>query len=340
MVNKTIWFDITNTPHINFFKPIINLLSNDYVLFFSLKDFAETVPIFEKEIAKKYIIIGNYKGKNKWKKVVGMVSRMVTLSSKIPYFDVKISIGGDSSNYLAKLRRKLSITFDDNETSFNNRYSKFTDFAFWPEAVPKYVLLQQGFKSTSLYQYHGYKEDIYLADYIPDESFKDQIPFNHYVVVRPENLQANYINNNTVKPITPKLLRELSKSGYNILYLPRYKIDKEYAQGISNVFIPDKPVNGLDACYFADAVLTGAGTFAREAACLGVPAFSFFAGKSLLAVDKALIGEKKMFWSRDINEIISSLKKSERQNVDLSLCKAVQDEVISKLVEVIQSWEK
>ena len=56
MVNKTIWFDITNTPHINFFKPIINLLSNDYVLFFSLKDFAETVPIFEKEIAKKYII--------------------------------------------------------------------------------------------------------------------------------------------------------------------------------------------------------------------------------------------------------------------------------------------
>ena len=44
-----------------------------------------------------------------------------------------------------------------------------------------------------------------------------------------------------------------------------------------------------------------------------------------------------MIWSRDINEIISSLKKTERQNVDLSHCKAVQEEVISKLVEVIQS---
>ena len=41
------------------------------------------------------------------------------------------------------------------------------------------------------------------------------------------------------------------------------------------IFVPEGPLNGLDVCY-SDAVLTGAGTFAREAAILGTPAISFF----------------------------------------------------------------
>jgi predicted glycosyltransferase len=115
------------------------------------------------------------------------------------------------------------------------------------------------------------------------------------------------------------LLEELSRAGYNILYLPRYALDKAYADGIKNIYIPDKPINGLDACYYSDGVLTGAGTFAREAACLGVPSFSFFAGKSLLTVDKAMIRDSKMFFSRDVTELLSKLKASNRTEVDLKV---------------------
>ena len=53
-MNKTIWFDITNTPHINFFKPLIMRLRDEYKLIYSLKDFAETVPLFEKDIQEEY----------------------------------------------------------------------------------------------------------------------------------------------------------------------------------------------------------------------------------------------------------------------------------------------
>ncbi len=337
-MKKTIWLDLTNTPHINFFKPIIKVLESDYVLTYSLKDFAETVPLFEKDIGKRYVLIGSHRGKNKLAKVMGMMKRIADLQSKIPYFDVKISIGGDSSNYLAKLRFKKSITFDDNETSFNKRYSPFTDMAFWPKAVSTEELIRQGFSSKKLYQYDGFKEDIYIADYVPDGDFMSQLPFENYVVVRPENLQANYINNDSEKTITPALLSALSDSGYNVLYMPRYDVDRAYADGIKNVFVPDSPLNGLDVCYYADAVLTGAGTFAREAACLGVPSFSFFAGKSLLAVDRMLIKEGKMFFSRDVNELMSKLKSSNRTEADLNRSKAVQDEVITKLKEVIESW--
>ena len=60
-MDKTIWFDITNTPHVNFFKPIIKSLSNNYILVFSLLDFAETVPMFDKEISRNYIVLGTHK---------------------------------------------------------------------------------------------------------------------------------------------------------------------------------------------------------------------------------------------------------------------------------------
>jgi len=114
-------------------------------------------------------------------------------------------------------------------------------------------------------------------------------------------------------------------------------VDKAYAEGVKNIYVPDKPINGLDACFFSDAVLTGAGTFAREAACLGVPSFSFFAGKSLLAVDKAMIRDGKMFFSREVSELMARLKTSDRTDVDLNRSKAVQEEVISKLKEVIEA---
>ena len=130
---------------------------------------------------------------------------------------------------------------------------------------------------------------IYISDYQPDPHFLEDMPFDTYVLVRPENIQANYIRNGNVRSITPELLRLLSEQNYNILYLPRYEFDRSYADGLKNIHIPSAPVNGLDACYYADAVLTGAGTFAREAACLGVPAVSFYAGRELLTVDQSMI---------------------------------------------------
>jgi hypothetical protein len=43
-----------------------------------------------------------------------------------------------------------------------------------------------------------------------------------------------------------------------------------------------------------------------------------------------------MFWSRNINELLEALKKYEKKYVDLTHSKYVQEEVISKIWEVIQ----
>ena len=342
-MKKKIWFDITNVPHVNFFLPIIRKYEEEFDIIFSLRDFAETKSLFEKRIGKPYIEVGQHKGGNKLRKIIGVVERIFLLNKQIPKFDIKISVGGDASCIIAKMRRKLSVTFDDNEKAPNWRYAPFSDLAFWPTVVPQQKLRKQLFKKN-LYQYNGYKEDFYLANYEPNPAFLGQLPFEHYVVVRPENIKANYVEGR--QSIVPELLKELDAQGYNILFLPRYESDRDYAQGIKNIYIPKDAVNGLDACYYADAILTGAGTMAREAACLGVPSVSFFAGAHLLAVDQSMVDAGKMFYSRNVQQIMQFLNNSrhsfftERGGgiAGLERCKAVQQEILNTLDKKIREY--
>lgn len=335
----TIWFDLTNVPHVNFLLPIIRRYENQCDMVFTIRDFAETKSLFEKRVGKPYILIGEHQGGNKLRKIWGVVERVFALNKKVPEFDVKISCGGDASNIVGKLRGKKTITFDDNEKAPNWRYAPFSDLAFWPKAVPTEKLRKQWFKSN-LYQYDGYKENFYLAEYVPNDAFVESLPFapavdgkKHYVVVRPENIRANYVEGKT--SIVPELLRELEKKGTNILFLPRYETDKEYAKGIANVYMPAEAVNGLDACFFADAILTGAGTMAREAACMGVPSVSFFAGSRLLAVDQSLVDAGKMYFSRSVPEIMRYLEGAKSGEASMAQSLATQADIFAKLDEFI-----
>lgn len=340
---KTIWFDITNVPHVNFLLPIIRKYENEMEMVFTVRDFAETKSLFEKRINRPYIEAGQHQGGNKLKKLLGLMKRIIALQKQVPHFDIKISVGGDSSSPVAWWRKKMAVTFDDNETSPNWMYAPFTDLAFWPRVINPAILGKQFFKKN-LYQYNGYKEDFYLADYTPNPTFLDQLPFKNYVVVRPENIKASYVEGR--QSIVPELLQALDAKGYNILFLPRYESDRDYAQGIKNIYIPAEAVNGMDACYYADAILTGAGTMAREAACLGVPSVSFFAGAHLLTVDQSLVDAGKMFYSRNVEQIMQFLEGArgaffaERSGgiARLERCKQVQQEILEVLDARIREY--
>jgi len=276
----TIWFNITNTPQVHFLLGIRNTMRElGYDSFtYTAREFSETAKLLAQEKDLSFQLIGGHHGKSKIKKSIGLLSRFINIQHLPIEFDLSISCGSESAVWNAWLRKKKSIAFGDNDSAQQWTYGPFVNFAFFHNAIPLKKLEKQGLKGK-LYLYNGYKEDIYLSFFKPDEDFIGRMPYKNYVVVRPENIQARYIGKNRITSIVPNLLEKLNTKGYRVLYLPRYKLDHQYAEGLENVFTPDVQLNGLDACYYADAVLTGAGTLAREAACLGVPAFSFYAGK-------------------------------------------------------------
>jgi hypothetical protein len=189
-------------------------------------------------------------------------------------------------------------------------------------------------KKVEIFQFDGFKEDIYIADYKPDPDFFDYIPFKNFVTVRPEALKAEYVPKH-VKSIVPDILAGLDESGYSVLYLPRYEEDRAWANPFKNVFIPPEPLNGLDVCYYSQAVLTGSGTIAREAAVLGTPAVSFFPGEELLSVDNEMIKRAWLMHSRDPLEIVEYIKNTKEREVNIERSKNVREEVIHILRDIL-----
>lgn len=318
----------------NFLKPIIKYYSIYNEIILSARDFSETVKLARSELNINPIIIGKHGGMWKAKKIYNMLNRLLKVSINIPKFDIALSCGGAEASIIAKMRRKKAITFDDNDISPNWMYSRFVDYAFFPKAIPMRQLIKQGFKSSNVIQYEGYKEDIYIADYVPNDKFCKNLPFKDYILVRPENLMANYIKKDSCS-IVPELLRLLAKRKYNILYLPRYDYDRIFAKGLNGVYIPPTPINGLDASFFSIAVLSGAGTLSREAACLGKPSISFFAGERLLSVDRQMIKEGIVFHSRDPDEIMKYIEETSSRDVNFDRSRAVKHEVLSKLDKIL-----
>jgi predicted glycosyltransferase len=140
------------------------------------------------------------------------------------------------------------------------------------------------------------------------------------VVVRPEALESFYVKEN--KSIVHDILKTFEKECINVIYLPREEGDIKYAEGCV-CYRPDKLLNGLDLCYYADAVLTGSGTLAREAACMGTTSVSFFPSCSLLSIDQHFVNLGKIFHSRDsfdiVNYVLSNISHSKMNDISRSV---------------------
>jgi uncharacterized protein len=333
-----IWIDITNTPHVNVLMPIIrHLEAKGHELIFTARDFSETLPLL-KTHGIEPIVYGNHKGKSRVKKVIGLFNRMWSLLFKLPSFDLAFSLGGNYTSTIAWLRGKKSIVFSDNDISF-----KFFSFALGSYFIfPfyfKYQIIQEKYKlkDAQIKTFNGFKEDIYIADYQVDPNFLDQLPFKEFITIRPENLKASYVPKNSVT-IVPQLFEEFKDE--NILFLPRYEEEKKYAEGFNNVWYPNKPLVGLDVCYHTKAMLTGAGTFAREAALLGVPAVSFFPSEIFLSVDVIMQEMGIEFKSRNPKEIKQYVEESTRNKASLQRSKKVLKDVLSIIDSICLEVEK
>ncbi len=326
-----IWFDIANSPHVHFFAPIFKHLSKQHELIISARDFSETLPML-KAIGIDPIVIGDHKGKSRIRKVMGMLTRIFDINKQLPAFDVSISIGGQVSTIVSWMRHKKAVVFTDNDLSYKYHSYKLGSYFIFPQSFNTDKVKKVVGDKGEIIQYHGFKEQVYMADYVPNPEFIKVVPLTDYLLIRPENLKASYVPKDTVS-LVPELFKRFKDE--KILFIPRYKEERAYAAGYSNIFMPDKPLNGLDACYYSKAVLTGAGTFAREAAMLGVPAVSFFPRESLLTVDRVLVDEGKMLHSRSISDIAAYVASAHRSEAVMQNNKQVQQEVFGILDSIL-----
>jgi uncharacterized protein len=328
-----IWIDIKNSHEPGFFRAIMNHFEeHNYIV--TTREYAEINDLLTR-FGIEYSTFGrHYKGSN-IKRGMMLLLRTIHLLTRLPPFEVALHHGSISSTHVSKLRRRTNICFSDNDISAGMRnIYKDLDYLIVPEAISEESMRDQGAKNARIIRFNGYKEDLYIADFEPDPEFLNELPFDEFVTVRAESIHAHYVPKD-VKSIVPALLKRFRRENINVLFLPRYESDNTYIKGYENVYVPERALHGLDVVYHSNAILTGAGTFSREAACMGVPAISFFPGEKILAVDQKMIAEGWVFHSRDPDHILDFLLKAKKRCVDLERSKKVQAEVFHHLKSIL-----
>lgn len=335
-----IWIDIINPSHTLFFRSFISGL-REHEVNITFRDRAETI-----NLAKDFGLDGRVIGRDyidPTRKSLNMIYRTLCLASMVPKFDISISFENGMGVFASKVRGKPSILMCDNDLKFSQKKIATQDLETKIKSLADHVIIpdvcyenfKKSFAEDKLITYDGCKEDIYIADFNPDADFMTKIPFENYVVIRPEALASFYVKGKS--SIVHDLISRFNKENVNVIYLPREKEDIEYARGC-DFYTPPKTLNGLDLCYYADAILTGSGTLAREAACMGKTSVSFFPSEKLLSVDQKFVDESKVLHSRDVDEIveytISNLKKSVVS--DFTKCKKVKESVLKDTKELIK----
>ncbi len=326
-----IWIDLANSPHVLFFKPIINILiSRNHNIYITLRDFSQTV-----ELAKIYGIdgteLGKHGGKQTLIKLFNLMNRSLQLInySKGKKIDLAVSHNSYTHTIAGRLINSRVVTLMDYEGQPANHIAfRFAHKVIVPDFFPDKDLKRFGAHPRKVYKYRGFKEQVYLSDFKPNRLILTQIikacdlPIdwkikqNILVTVRTPATTAAY--HHFGNPLFDSLMKKLNQTkDLTVIVLPRtFKQKLLIKSKYPNLLIPKNPLFGSDLIYFSDFVISAGGTMNREAGILGTPVYTIFAGK-LPSADSKLIEMGRLMNLTSENDIKKILFEKKSENVIL-----------------------
>lgn len=302
-----IWFDISNSPHINMFYDMIkDLESEGHSIIITSRPLANTVDLLNQK-KLNHTVVGAHYGKNLFKKVLGYPVRIYQLKKYLSQLkpDLAISQSSFHSPVVAKWLGIPSVYTNDNEHALGNLICfLFANSILIPEkmAIPSFFKLP-GF-SNKFIRYPGIKEGIYLwtkAEHIYTYRKKLQHSGNPKLFIRPEPLTAQYYNGK--QNFLDELINELQYQ-YDITVLTRDTTQAtHYAHHrFSNIHLPPKPLSFDEIASNCTLFIGAGGSMTREMAIIGIPTISVYQGE-LLEVDKLLVSRGLMKYDPDLTPV-------------------------------------
>ena len=339
--SKLVWIDLDNSPHVPFFRPIINeLQARGCALLLTARD-AFQVAELTKLHHLKCRAIGRHFGKNPFMKLLGLLVRSAQLLPLIlrERPDLAVSHGSRAQTMVAKLLGIPSVVIADYE---HVRHVTHPDWVIVPEVIPTDVARKL---ANRVVKYPGIKEDVYVANFQPDPSILAALgltPSEIIVTVRPPATEAHYHNPESEK-LFSAVIDWLCETGETrTILLPRNdrqnaEICRRWPERLQagKLIIPSHAIDGLNLIWHSDLVISGGGTMNREAAALGIPVYSIFRGK-IGAVDRFLAENRRLVLVESVEEIQQAIllvkrKRSEFTFGDRAALRAIVNGIFAAL---------
>lgn len=296
-----VWIDITNSPHVPFFAPLVRLLrERGAAVAITSRQYAQTLQLLAAE-GLEAEVLGAHGGRSAAGKAQALGERLPSLLrfGRAGRFDVALTHG---SHELMIAARLLGVP---GTTAFDYEYARLQHqlgcraarVVVVPEAIPPERLTQYGVGPGKLVRYAGLKEEYYLADFEPDAAVPAALGLDLrrvVVVVRtPPDVSLYHRHGN---PLFPQVLERLGHdAAVQAVVLPRTDEQRAAirALGLPSLIVPEQAVDARSLIAVADLVVSAGGTMNREAVALGTPVVSLFGGR-LGGVDELLIREGRL----------------------------------------------
>ena len=337
---KKIWIDLDNSPHVPFFKPILEELhKRGYDTLLTARDCFQVCGLADLAHLK-YRKVGRHYGKHVIMKVAGLLIRALQLMPMVMKEkpDLAVSHGSRAQVLIATILNIPTVAIGDYE--FTQTVVRPT-YVIVPEMISDNAVNSH---PKSIFKYPGIKEDVYVPDFKPDPSIYKELGISEkelIVTIRPPATEAHYHNPESELLFEATINFLGKQANTRMVILPRN--EKKQTAWVKNnwsewcnsrkIIFPEQVVDGLNLIWYSDLVISGGGTMNREAAALGVPVYSIFRGK-IGAVDRYLSDNGRLTLLETVEDVQTKILLNKRQRSDKF--DNSQRNALSKIVEIIE----
>jgi predicted glycosyltransferase len=308
MLDGPVWIDLANSPHVLFFRPVIDALqAAGAAVVVTARDFAQTVPLCEL-YGVDCTVVGAHGGAGIPAKIRNLFDRVTQLRFFVQPFRPSVAVSHNSYTQIVAARTLgiPSMTAMDYEHQPANHLAfRMADAIALPEALPVRITARQGASRRKTWRYPGIKEDISLAGFTSTPGYLESVgldPSRVTVVVRPPADMALYHRFENV--LFSSVLERLRAEAAQVVLLAR-TVEQAFAlegKGFGEMLWRGPVLDGRELVAACDLVVSAGGTMNREAAALGVPAFSVYAGEPA-AVDAWLEDSGRLVFVRNPDDV-------------------------------------
>lgn len=336
-----IWIDLANSPHVPFFAALIpEFKHRGHQVELTARDYAQTVELATQAGLMPFVIGGHGGGKlaGKAGNLIGRSGALVKWA-RTRRFDLAVSHNSYAQIAAASALGIKTVTLMDYEHQPANHLAfRLASRVIVPRTFPQTALQRYGAAARKVKRYQGTKEDVYLAHFTPDPNFRSTLgelgvePEDVLVLVRPPASEALY--HRFENELFTELMERLN-SLPEVKTILLARTDKQRAEYENvpqvNLILPRQALDGANLIAAADLVISAGGTMNREAAALGVPAATIYAGE-WAAVDEELVRENKLqriTSSEEVQSLLIEMKRKAEPRRALDVRDEVLDLILS-----------
>ena len=337
-----VWLDVDNPPQARYVTALATRFQRaGHGVLLTARASENTLEMLDDE-GVSYEAIGASFGQGAWRKLHGVAKRRKLLIDFLREYGTGVDLVVTASRSGTLAARRLGIpsfvTVDYEHVSLFV-YRLAGSYILHPDVISDSVFARRGIPRHRLIPFAGLKEDFTFAGVDIGSVVAWSVPglprAAPRVLIRPPAEESHYYSSESLE-LLHALLRHLAARNVQVVYSPRYERQIQYVRDIARwryePVVLGKPVPAVALLKGVDAVVSAGGTMLREAAYLGIPAYSIFRSR-LGAVDEYLAAIGRLSLVESPAEL-PSLRLQPKSGIDpLRTDSKVIDEVVSTILD-------